>query len=268
MSKKFSFDVFNFFSVKMLCRFKLLLISLIVILILNILKNFITFECSRQNRSSLVVDLDTLNSTTFSNNFNKNTALNITNNTNKINTIKIKTKATKSKKLKKNKSKEPIKQKFELLTTLNGFRIINSEELDSQNKVNLSYLKSFFKSRIDGFEIENNQLHEEYNDSVKDYFFNKNSLYDLVNTNKRNSKSNFYSSNFILNNEKACNVDLTPDNKNSNDEIIILCLIHTHKKNYLRRQTMRETWLNQSNLHLNDLINMKEFSLINNKSKS
>lgn len=61
----------------------------------------------------------------------------------------------------------------------------------------------------------------------------------------------FYEPKILLNNDQKCNL--------SNDSIVIVCLIHSHKNNYLRRKAMRDTWLTMNQIWLAELSNSTDF---------
>ncbi len=84
---------------------------------------------------------------------------------------------------------------------------------------------------------------------MTDYLFNKNSFSNLINkpTLASSSSSTFSLSKWpqiLIDNQNACKL---------NDTVFILCMIHSHRNNYLRRQAMRDTWLKFNKFNLNDL---------------
>lgn len=181
---------------------------------------------------------------------------------------------------------------FELLTTLNAFRLMfgDSERSNqlNDNYINLNYLKEYLKFSIKDFETNNNQLYDLHLQPAltpplsiskldNDYLFNKFSFFDIFESSNRSKlkSKKFYEANILLNNENLCKPRQKPTRaapneaqENDTNRIIVLCLIHSHKNNYIRRQTMRDTWLSQTNLHLFELFDLHEFSIMNNKSKS
>lgn len=61
----------------------------------------------------------------------------------------------------------------------------------------------------------------------------------------------FYEPRILINNEQKCS--------KKNDSILIVCLIHSHKNNYLRRKAMRDTWLTMDEIQLSQLTNLTFF---------
>ena len=111
-------------------------------------------------------------------------------------------------------NKDSKVKNYELLTTLNAFRIMfgNSERSNQLNDdhINLNYLKEYLKFSIKDFEIDNNKLYDlqiqsaltpplSISKSDNDYLFNKFSFFDIFeSSNKSKLKSKkFYEANFL-----------------------------------------------------------------------
>lgn len=60
------------------------------------------------------------------------------------------------------------------------------------------------------------------------------------------SHTRFYEPKVILDNKQACS--------SRQNKIFIVCMIHSHRNNFIRRKTMRDTWLSQNKIQLFDLI--------------
>ena len=114
---------------------------------------------------------------------------------------------------------------------------------------NMNMLKKYFTTQKidDDDDLLSSSILLDTHSTKNDYLFSRTSFYDLFNSEKLKLKQ-FYEPNILVNNENSCKI---PDEENT---IIILCLIHSHKDNYLRRQTMRDTWLKSlNNVSLLDL---------------
>ena len=149
---------------------------------------------------------------------------------------------------------------FNLLTTLNAYRTIyiendqKSSTIINKNNQNMKLLKEYFTTS-DKMASESQIQHSHEIKEQSEYLFNKNSFYDLFDHKSLKIKAkSFYEPKILINNESSCQA------KGSN-VIIILSLIHSHKNNYIRRQTMRDTWLRQKSMSLHDFY-------ISNKSDS
>lgn len=153
-----------------------------------------------------------------------------------------------------------------LLTTLNAYRRMfqkNNQMVSSSYNMNM--LKKYFTTQKidDDDDLLSSSILLDTHSTKNDYLFSRTSFYDLFNSEKLKLKQ-FYEPNILVNNENSCKI---PDEENT---IIILCLIHSHKDNYLRRQTMRDTWLKSlNNVSLLDLGRNRNRSLklINKKIK-
>ena len=153
-----------------------------------------------------------------------------------------------------------------LLTTLNAYRRMfqNNNQMVSSS-YNMNMLKKYFTTQKidDDDDLLSSSILLDTHSTKNDYLFSRTSFYDLFNSEKLKLKQ-FYEPNILVNNENSCKI---PDEENT---IIILCLIHSHKDNYLRRQTMRDTWLKSlNNVSLLDLGRNRNRSLklINKKIK-
>ena len=128
-----------------------------------------------------------------------------------------------------------------------------SEELTKKFK----FLRNVFNETYDVVNITktsaNRQISNNDNgnwNNEKDYLFNRESFVnDFLNPNHDNHKK-YYEPNILINNRNAC--------KNRNKEhIFLVCLIHSHKNNFLRRKTMRDTWLSMDQLSILEVFKEK-----------
>lgn len=87
---------------------------------------------------------------------------------------------------------------------------------------------------------------------IRDYYFNG----DFVENGGRSSGQNeakmveFFTPRVILENLNACKVQSSISGR---PILFMISLIHSHVNNYLRRKTMRETWLSMRNVRLSEL---------------
>ncbi len=148
---------------------------------------------------------------------------------------------------------------FNLLPVLNAYRKLFKEIPQKLNSDNFNALKKYITSQetIANANVDNDaQLLLDTRHLESDYLFSRSSFYDLLDYEKLKTKK-FYEPKFIVNNENSCKVPLA-DEPNT---IIILCLIHSHKDNFLRRQTMRDTWMRSlNNVTLFDLVNREKLT--------
>ena len=149
-------------------------------------------------------------------------------------------------------------QDLNLLTTLNAYRRTSFASNKQKNEINQIVHKYFRTKSSTQFE----SLNQATNNNFKlDYLFSQTSFYDLFDLKVLKSKK-FYEPKILINNNNSCKL---PE---QNGHFIILCMIHSHKNNYLRRQTMRDTWLKSlENVTLNDLIKTNKTSLSNKNVK-
>ena len=54
----------------------------------------------------------------------------------------------------------------------------------------------------------------------------------------------------LIDNKQACS--------SRQNKIFIVCMIHSNRKNFIRRKTMRDTWLSQNKIQLFDLIDKRD----------
>ncbi|CAF0830872.1 unnamed protein product [Brachionus calyciflorus] len=142
-------------------------------------------------------------------------------------------------------SLEYIYNEKELLGTLNSLRMFN--KINSKRSKKSHYLTNSLES---------------------DFIMEKNLVKDIDSYNRRSKK--FYEPNILINNLTKC----VKDEKT----ILIMCLIHSHKNNFLRRKAMRDTWLTMNNVYLEELmennllnyqkIEIKHAFLIGNDNKN
>ena len=131
----------------------------------------------------------------------------------------------------------------DLLVSLNTIRSIYDGKLPIKANLNTMIAQTTSKS--------NHQQEQK----MTDYLFNKNSFSNLINkptfsSSTLSSSSSFSSSKWpkiLINNQNACKL---------NDTVFILCMIHSHRNNYLRRQAMRDTWLKFNKFNLHDDLNL------------
>lgn len=85
-----------------------------------------------------------------------------------------------------------------------------------------------------------------YENSNLTYASSDKLLTSLTNHRRQNKSINQFS-NFLINEPRLC------ANKKTNENILLAFLIHSHRNNFMRRQAMRDTWLQRSQLDLFEL---------------
>lgn len=134
-----------------------------------------------------------------------------------------------------------VNRNFDLLTTLNTYRsVFNSKQTDD-----IESLRSFRRRKLSKPSAKSPTSTITENDIIL----------SGKTLNHVNKNSKFYEPKIIFNNKNACK----PSDDNS--KVFITCLIHSHKNNYLRRKTMRDTWLSMNKIYLSELIDTKNSNL-------
>ena len=80
---------------------------------------------------------------------------------------------------------------------------------------------------------------------INDNFFNLNSFISDLST--RRSPLAFHEPKILIDNKNACQLGDTR-------KVFIVCMIHSHRNNFIRRKTMRDTWLSANKLNILDLV--------------
>ena len=126
------------------------------------------------------------------------------------------------------------------------------EKKDLLNSLNLFRLYNKIKSKRSSKPVS---LTDDLN---SDFKLNK----YLINEVKTNGYKlgSFYEPRILINNEQKC--------REKNDSIIIVCLIHSHKNNFVRRKAMRDTWLSVDELWLSEFTDYLKFNSTNFKYKN
>ena len=80
---------------------------------------------------------------------------------------------------------------------------------------------------------------------INDNFFNLNSFINDLST--RRSPLALHEPQILIDNKNACRMD-------DPRKVFIVCMIHSHRNNFIRRKTMRDTWLSANKLNILDLV--------------
>lgn len=142
----------------------------------------------------------------------------------------------------------------DLLKLLNLFRHRTSP---INGHVNPRMANSKIKSRLNKTTLDSSET-KNTSIIVRDVYFNRHTLASVNNVNRFLTKmvknppmENFHQPKFIINNEQACSTKQNMTTLATNP--LIVCVIHSHVHNYLRRKTMRDTWLSMNRIKVADL---------------
>ena len=133
-----------------------------------------------------------------------------------------------------------------LINTLDMYRSLYLQNINGSKLNPKLVIQGGKPKEIDSYTL--NWLKSNDNDSNNsnsinnDYSFNRKNFITDMNSQDINIFKKFYQPKMIINNKNAC---LSRRNK-----IFIVCMIHSHRNNFIRRKTMRDTWLSNNKIKL------------------
>lgn len=142
----------------------------------------------------------------------------------------------------------------ELLKLLNSYRTMFKmtmlkDKLNGNN--NVEFKSSIIESELEMIKVET--VDESVGlptMKIEDYYFNRNLIDELRTNHDHVTEKKFYEPRVLIENKEACR---PRKNENGRASLFMICLIHSHINNYLRRKTMRDTWLSMNRIKLAEL---------------
>ena len=133
-----------------------------------------------------------------------------------------------------------------LINTLDMYRSLYLQNINGSKLNPKLVIQGGKPKEIDSYTlnwlISNDNDSNNFNSINNDYSFNRKNFITDMNSQDINIFKKFYQPKMIINNKNAC---LSRRNK-----IFIVCMIHSHRNNFIRRKTMRDTWLSNNKIKL------------------
>ena len=133
-----------------------------------------------------------------------------------------------------------------LINTLDMYRSLYLQNINGSKLNPKLVIQGGKPKEIDSYTlnwlISNDNDSNNSNSINNDYSFNRKNFITDMNSQDLNIFKKFYQPKMIINNKNAC---LSRRNK-----IFIVCMIHSHRNNFIRRKTMRDTWLSNNKIKL------------------
>ena len=133
-----------------------------------------------------------------------------------------------------------------LINTLDMYRSLYLQNINGSKLNPKLVIQGGKPKEIDSYTlnwlISNDNDSNNSNSINNDYSFNRKNFITDMNSQDINIFKKFYQPKMIINNKNAC---LSRRNK-----IFIVCMIHSHRNNFIRRKTMRDTWLSNNKIKL------------------